>query len=72
MAVEVDARGLSCPLPVLKTKEAITKNPNEEIIVLVDSQVSKKNVTRVAESNGYSVKVEMLEDEFRLKCKKGD
>ena len=72
MAIEVDARGLSCPLPVLKTKEAITKNPNEEIVILVDCQVSKQNVTRVAESSGYSVKVEMLEDEFHLKCKKGD
>ncbi|HDP70027.1 MAG TPA: SirA family protein [Actinobacteria bacterium] len=72
MAMEVDVRGLSCPVPVLKTKEAIKKNPNEEIMVLVDSQVSKQNVTRVAENSGYSVEVKSVGDEFHLKCKKGD
>jgi len=49
MAVEVDVRGLSCPLPVVKTKKAIDESSNGEIIVLVDSQVSKQNVTRLAE-----------------------
>ncbi|MDO8886459.1 sulfurtransferase TusA family protein [Candidatus Oleimmundimicrobium sp.] len=72
MAVEVDARGLSCPLPVVKTKKAIDESPDGEIIVLIDSQVSKQNVTRLAENKGYSVKVESVGDEFRLKLKKGE
>jgi len=72
MAAEVDARGLSCPLPVVKTKKTIDESPNEEIIVLVDSQVSKQNVTRLAENKGYSVNIESVGDEFRLKLKKGE
>ncbi len=72
MAVEVDVRGLSCPLPVVKTKKAIDESSNGEIIVLVDSQVSKQNVTRLAENKGYSVNVESVGDEFRLKLKKGE
>lgn len=65
--IEVDARGFSCPLPVVKTKEAIDKNPKEPLAVLVDNEVSKENVSRLAKNRGYSVEVERAEDGFRLK-----
>jgi len=45
---EVDVRGLSCPIPVVKTKQAMESNPSDEITVLLDSNVSKENVTRLA------------------------
>jgi len=64
--IEVDARGFSCPIPVVKTKKAIETNPKDEIIVLVETEVSKENVTRLAESQGYSVKVKEEAGEFRL------
>ena len=64
---EVDARGFSCPIPVVKTKEAIDKNPKEPLAVLVDNEVSKENVSRLAKSRGYSVEVEKVEDGFRLR-----
>ncbi|HHY40837.1 MAG TPA: preprotein translocase subunit TatB [Syntrophaceticus sp.] len=50
----VDARGLSCPLPVLKTKEAIDKG-EQEIEVLVDNNTALENVTRLAQSKGFKV-----------------
>ena len=65
--IEVDARGLSCPIPVVKTKEAIDKNPKSSLTVLVDNEVSKENVSRLARSRGYSVEAEAAEDGFRLK-----
>lgn len=65
--IEVDARGLSCPIPVVKTKKAIEGNPKEQIMVLVESAVSKENVTRLAESKGYLVEIEDVEDGFRLR-----
>jgi tRNA 2-thiouridine synthesizing protein A len=65
--IEVDARGFSCPIPVVKTKEAIDKNPKEPLAVLVDNEVSKENVSRLAKNRGYSVEVERAEDGFRLK-----
>jgi len=65
--IEVDARGLSCPIPVVKTKRAIEGNPKEPVTVLVESAVSRENVTRLAESKGYLVEIEDVEDGFRLR-----
>ena len=65
--LEVDARGFSCPIPVVKTKEALDKNPKEPLAVLVDNEVSKENVSRLAKNRGYSVEIEKVEDGFRLK-----
>jgi len=65
--IEVDARGLSCPIPVVKTKRAIEGNPKEQVTVLVESAVSRENVTRLAESKGYLVEIEDIEDGFRMR-----
>jgi len=63
---EVDARGFSCPIPVVRTRKAIVENPGQTITVLVESAVSRENVSRLAESQGYSVRVEEVGDGFRL------
>ena len=64
--VEVDVRGFSCPVPVVKTRKAIEENPKEVLTVLVESAVSKENVSRLARSNGYGVEVEEVSEEYRL------
>ncbi len=64
--IEVDARGFSCPIPLVRTKKAIEENPREMITVLVDSAVSKENVSRLAKSEGCPVEIEETEDGFRL------
>jgi len=56
MSTIVDARGLSCPQPVLMTMDEIKKGSAEEIEVLVDTDTSKENVSRAAESKGWAVK----------------
>ncbi|MBU4345512.1 MAG: sulfurtransferase TusA family protein [Proteobacteria bacterium] len=56
MSTTVDARGLSCPQPVLMTMDEIKKGGDKEIIVLVDSNTSKENVSRAAASKGWQVK----------------
>ena len=64
---EIDARGLSCPIPVAKTKQAMEKNPKEEIVVFVDSNVAKETVSRLAESKKYSVKEQTAAtEEYKL------
>ena len=64
--VEVDVRGLSCPIPVVKTKKAIEANPNETITVLLDTEVSKENVTRLALTNNYEVSEVRAGEEYHL------
>jgi len=67
---EVDVRGLSCPIPVVKTKQAMESNPTDEITVLLDSNVSKENVSRLATSKQYSVNVQAFgNDEYKLVLK---
>lgn len=52
----VDARGLSCPQPVLLTMDKIKSLGQGELTVLVDSDTSKENVIRAAGSLGWQVK----------------
>ncbi len=56
MSNTVDARGLSCPQPVLLTIEKIKKVKKGEIAILVDTDTSKENVSRAATSQGWKVK----------------
>jgi tRNA 2-thiouridine synthesizing protein A len=65
MARTVDARGLSCPQPVLLTSRAI-KEGAFPIEVLVDSATARENVRRMAEKQACRVRVEEAGDEFRL------
>ena len=65
--IELDLRGLSCPIPVVKAKQAIDKNPGEPITILLETAVARENVSRLAESRKYSVKVEaMAQEECKL------
>ncbi|HOJ42564.1 MAG TPA: sulfurtransferase TusA family protein [Syntrophorhabdaceae bacterium] len=56
MSSIVDARGLSCPQPVILTMNEIKKVQKGEIIVLVDTDTSKENVSRAAISQGWTIK----------------
>jgi len=64
--IEIDVRGFSCPIPVVKTRKAIDENPDQPITVVVETAVSRENVSRIAQSRGYSVKVEEVSDAYRL------
>ena len=64
--IEVDFRGFSCPVPVVRTKKAMEQNPKEVLTVLIETVVSKENVSRLAQNQGYSIKVEENSDEYRL------
>jgi len=56
MSKIVDARGLSCPQPVLLTLNEIKKIDKGEITILVDTDTSKENVSRAATTQGWQVK----------------
>ena len=66
---KLDARGLSCPEPVIMISQAM-KSGDSEYEIKVDNRVSKENVTRYAEHQGYSVSVTESDGEFTLKISK--
>jgi tRNA 2-thiouridine synthesizing protein A len=70
MSIIVDARGLSCPQPVLMTLEEIKKTVKGEIEILVDTDTSKENVSRAAKSRKWQVQ-EILEqgEGYRIRIK---
>ena len=61
MTKTVDARGFSCPQPVLMTLDEIKKVDKGEILILVDTDTSKENVSRATTSQGWQVK-DILEE----------
>lgn len=72
MSSIVDARGLSCPQPVLMTMDEIKKVSQGEIEIQVDTDTSKENVSRAAESKGWQVKAVQEEGEgYRVIIAKG-
>ena len=61
----VDARGRSCPEPVIMTKRALDQNGNRAM-VLVDNQLAVDNITRFADSRGLNVLVKEKDADFEL------
>lgn len=66
MTNELDCRGLSCPGPVLKTRDTLNKNSTNIITVLVDSESAKQNVTRFLEHQNFKVSSESHGADFRV------
>jgi tRNA 2-thiouridine synthesizing protein A len=61
----VDARGLLCPEPVVRTQRAV-KDGIAALSVLVDTEAAKENVTRFAISRGYTVSIEQSGLDYTL------
>lgn len=68
----IDARGQSCPTPVVMVQDAVKKgNDPAELQVMVDAKVCVENITRYAASAGYTVSVAESGGEYTLTLKKG-
>lgn len=65
----IDARGRSCPEPVLMTKKTIDLNP-EGIEVLVDNTTARDNIKRFGNNLGYNIEVNEKDEDFVLILKK--
>ena len=62
---QIDARGLSCPEPVIMLRKAMMSKENAYEII-VDNPTSKENVTRYGEHQGYTVSVKEQNGEYTL------
>ena len=50
----VDCRGLNCPEPVIKTKQAMAEMPGADLKIIVDNEIARENVLRFARNQGRS------------------
>ena len=62
---KLDARGLSCPEPVIMIRKAM-QSKGAAYQMMVDNNASKENVTRYAQHEGYTVTVTEREGEYTL------
>lgn len=54
--LHVNAMGDACPIPVVKTKQAIASlNGPGQVEVLVDNEIAVQNLTKMAGQKGYAV-----------------
>ncbi|MCR4665732.1 MAG: sulfurtransferase-like selenium metabolism protein YedF [Desulfovibrio sp.] len=58
MATVLDLRGLTCPEPVLKTRECLSASHPTLLEIRVDNMASLENVSRFLVKNGYAVEKE--------------
>jgi selenium metabolism protein YedF len=68
MTKVVDCRELSCPQPVIETKQALEKN--EKIIVIVDNPAARDNVARFGKSRGAKVAIAEKKDGIYITIEK--
>ena len=67
--LKVNAMGDTCPIPVVKTKDAIRQLGADGGVVetLVDNEIAVQNLTKMANQKGYGVESEKLgENEYRV------
>ncbi len=71
--IEIDARGQACPKPVIMTKKELDNIKEGIVVTIVDNEVAKNNVSKLANSLGYEYKVDdVSENEFVITIVKGE
>ncbi|CEP82439.1 sulfurtransferase-like selenium metabolism protein YedF [Paraclostridium sordellii] len=66
MRIELDARGLACPKPVINTKKELDNIDQGAVVVTVDNEIAKENIFKLAKSMNYDASV--LKSEKDLIC----
>lgn len=64
--IEVDARGLSCPLPVVKTKQALESIEDGQVKVIIERPDGRDNVVRFAQSQGCACQIDETDGLFYI------
>ena len=62
MIIELDARGLACPKPVINTKRELEKIEQGVVVVTVDNEIAKENILKLAKSMSYEANVTKSEE----------
>jgi len=68
----IDCKGLKCPQPVINTKKYFDSIEEGQATIIVDNEVSKNNVSKFAESNGFKSKVQEKDGLYHIVITKED
>jgi len=71
MSNQVDARGLSCPKPVIATKKILDQLRHGSVTTIVDNEIALENVTKLAQNMAFNVDVEEIEGNYYINIHKG-
>ncbi len=66
----IDCRGLSCPEPVIRTRQALQQAEESPVTVIVSNAVARDNISRAAKSIGWQTEIETDGEDFRLTLSK--
>lgn len=73
MIKEIDARGQACPRPVILTKKELDNLLEGSVTTIVDNEVAKENVSKLAQSLGLSFSVDKKSEvEYHIQIVKGE
>jgi len=61
---KIDARGLSCPAPVLQTKAVLEEDNPDKVNVTVDNAAAQQNVQRFLESQGFETTLDQSGNDY--------
>ena len=70
MTERVDARGLSCPQPVINAQRKMKEMGSGTFEVIIDTTTSRDNVTRMAKKEGWNVETKEEGEDILLILKK--
>lgn len=73
MVNEIDLRGKQCPIPVIQTKKALENNEKGTIVTIVDNDVAKENISKLAKSMNLKAEIKEAKGDFYIEIyKEGD
>ncbi len=68
MEKTLDLRGLSCPIPLLRTKDALAAA--DVVAVIVDEPAPRENILKFARSQGYQADCSERDGEYVIVIRK--
>ena len=66
----IDCKGLACPKPVINTKKYFDSIENGAAQVIVDNEIAKNNILKLANSNNIESNFEFKDNLFIINLKK--
>lgn len=67
----LDCRAHKCPHPVVETRKLLLAEPGNPLTVLVGDETARENISRLAASQGYTVRVGTTDGGFLLELSPG-